>query len=258
MISRVGVIGVGHLASYLVQGLRRASRDIEIVLSPRNAERSAYLTDRFGATVATSNQAVAEAADLVLLTTRPADVLEVCQEIVFVPEQVVVSVAVGLPLADLLPVVAPATAVRVLPISCAAINRSPTLLCPDHPQVKALFGLLGRVHVLSDESQFTAASVLSAFYGWVYALEGEVVRWTIGAGVEPPTARNLVLETVRGAAEMALAHPEQDLTSMLEALATPGGITEHGLTVLDQGQGLEVWVKALESVYCRLGRKDQG
>ena len=40
MIERIGIIGVGHLAGYLVEGLRRASSDIEIVLSPRNAERS--------------------------------------------------------------------------------------------------------------------------------------------------------------------------------------------------------------------------
>ena len=35
MIERVGIIGVGHLAGYLVEGFRRASKVIEITLSPR-------------------------------------------------------------------------------------------------------------------------------------------------------------------------------------------------------------------------------
>jgi len=48
------VFGVGHLAGYLVAGLRRASSDIEIILSPRNVERSARLAARFGATVTVS------------------------------------------------------------------------------------------------------------------------------------------------------------------------------------------------------------
>ena len=257
MIPCVGIIGVGHLAGYLVEGLHRASQVTEIVLSPRNAERAARLADRFGCTVAKSNQAVADAADLILVTTRPDDIESVCQELFYQAEQTVVSVAVGLPLSEFQPAVAPAAAVRALPISCAAINGSPTLLYPAHPQVEALFGLLGQVHILADESQFTAASVLSAFYGWVYALLDEVDRWTASAGVEPQMARTLVLETVRGAAEMALAHPEQDLDSMLRALATPGGITEQGLNVLGQGQGLAVWVEALESVFRRLDRGNQ-
>jgi pyrroline-5-carboxylate reductase len=252
MIQQVGIIGVGHLAGYLVEGLRRASQDIEIILSPRNAERAASLAARFGAAVATDNQAVADAADLILLTTRPGDAVAAAEGIAFRSVQTVVSVAASLPLANLKPAVAPATVVRAMPISCAAINQSPTLLYPDHPQARALFSLLGQVHVLPDESRFIPASVIAAFYGWVFALLDETVAWTAQAGVPPQTARNLVLETVRGAADMALAHPDQDLAAILDTLATPGGITEHGLNVLHQRQGLAAWTEALEAVLSRL------
>ena len=108
MIERVGIIGVGHLAGYLVEGLYRARPALEIVLSPRNAHRSARLADRFGATVATSNQAVADTADLLILSTRPGDAVAVCTEVTFRPGQTVVSVAAGLPLDTLRPAVAPA------------------------------------------------------------------------------------------------------------------------------------------------------
>jgi pyrroline-5-carboxylate reductase len=252
MIERVGIIGVGHLAGYLIEGLRRASQDIEIILSPRNAERAARLAARFGVAVATDNQAVADAADLILLTTRPGDAVAAVEGIAFRSVQTVVSVAASLPLTNLKPAVAPATVVRAMPISCAAINQSPTLLYPDHPQARALFSLLGQVHVLPDESRFIPASVIAAFYGWVYALLAETVAWTIQAGVPPQTARSLVLETVRGAADMALAHPDQDLAAILDTLATPGGITEHGLHVLHQRQGLAAWTEALEAVFNRL------
>jgi len=308
MIGTVGIIGVGHLATYLVEGLRRAGspqaphtsggsvtacprditdspqaphvsggsvtacpRDIaraspdivagsglhsdapiHIVLSPRNAERAASLAARFGAVVAASNQAVAGAADLVILSTRPGDAVAAIADVTFRPEQTVVSVAASLPLGVLQPRVAPATAVRAMPISCAAINRSPTLLYPDHPQARALFHLLGHVHALPDESSFISASAISAFYGWVVALLDETVAWTTGAGVPPQTARSLVLETVRGAAEVALARPDQDLAAILGTLATPGGITGHGLHVLHQRQGLTAWTQALQAVLDRL------
>lgn len=248
-----GIIGVGHLAGYLVEGLRRASPDLEIVLSPRNVERSAELAARFGATVADDNQAVADAADLILLTTRPGDAVAACQDIAFRPAQAVISAAAGLTLAALRAAVAPAAVVRAMPISCAAIDESPTLLYPDDPRAHALFALLGQVHVLPDESRFAPASAIAAFYGWVYALLDETVRWTAQAGVPAETARGLVLETVRGAVDMALRHPDQELAAMLDTLATPGGITEHGLRILRRGGGLTAWAEALSAVLARMG-----
>jgi pyrroline-5-carboxylate reductase len=252
MVERVGIIGVGHLAGYLVEGLRRADPELEIVLSPRNAARSARLAARFGATVATDNQAVADAAALILVTTRPDDVLPVCKRVAFRPEQTVVTTAVGVPLSALEAAVSPAVAVRALPITCAAIGRSPTLLFPDHPPARALFELVGGVHVLDDKTQFTPASTVSAFYGWVYALMDEVIAWTVQAGVPSQIARDLVLETTRGVAEMSLAHPEQDLAVLLDSLATPGGITRLGLQVLRNRHSLDAWIEALAAVLDRL------
>jgi pyrroline-5-carboxylate reductase len=190
--------------------------------------------------------------DLVIVATRPGDACAACQAIAFRPGQTVVSVAAGLSLEDLIPAVAPARVARALPISCVALNESPTLLYPDQPHAHALFALLGQVHVLPDEESFTAASVLSAFYGWVYALLDATVVWTVQAGVPPQTARSLVLETVRGAADMALAQPDEDLAAMLDSLATPGGITASGLDILHHRGALAAWTGALQAVLVRL------
>ena len=116
-----------------------------------------------------------------------------------------ISVAASVRLAELAAEAAPARVVRALPLSCAAVNASPTLLCPDDPQARMAFEPLGTVHTLADEEQFVRASVISAFYGWVYALLDETVAWTTAGGVPPTLARSLALETVRGAAGLALA-----------------------------------------------------
>ncbi len=252
MIERIGFIGVGHLAGYLVEGLRRADSDVGIALSPRNVEMSARLATRFGATVAVDNQAVADKAELILVTTRPGEVLATCEAITFRADQTVVSTAAGVHLGVLRPVVAPAQPVRAMPLTCAAINKSPTLLHPDHPQARSLFELLGSVLALADEAQFTPASAIAAFYGWVYALLDQGVAWTVRAGVPPQTARSLVLETARGAAEMGLSHPDQELSALLDSLATPGGVTRQGLKTLQEGQGLAAWTDALDVVLERL------
>ena len=63
-----------------------------------------------------------------------------------------------------------------MPVSCAAIGRSPTAIFPENAQARELFERVGSVHVLPDEASFEAASALGAYYAWVFALVGEVSR----------------------------------------------------------------------------------
>jgi pyrroline-5-carboxylate reductase len=254
LVERVGIIGVGHLASYLVEGLRRAAPDLEIILSRHLGTHTETLEAEFGATPGDDNQAVADAAEVVVVSTRPADLLGALRSVVFQTHHVVISTAVGVPLASVLEAVGPGLAIRALPLTCSAINRSPTLLFPDQPEARALFERLGTVLAIQDEAQFTRAGAISAYYGWVYALLDEALSWTVRAGIDPEVARTLVLETTRGATEMGLAHPDRELAGLLDSLATPGGITRDGLEVLRKRESLEAWVEALDVVVRRLER----
>jgi len=257
VLERVGIVGVGHLAGYLVEGLARSRPQLEVVLSPRNVERAAALAGRFGARIAADNQAVCDAVSVVLVATRPGDVAGVCQVLSFRPDQTVISTAAGVPLSEVATVVNPAKPVRVMPLTCSAIGQSPTLLYPEDPAARALFELLGTVISVEDEAEFTPASVIAAYYGWIFALMDTAITWCAGAGVPEPTARKLVLETTRGAAEMALHHPDRDLSDLLDSLATPGGVTRQGLETLTRRKSLSAWVEALEDVLQRLRDRDQ-
>jgi len=236
----------------VVEGLRRAKPDLEIILSPRNAAKAAELASRFGARVARRNQEVADSADVVLLTTRPAQAIAALGEITLRAGQLIISAAATVELCELEPAAAPAAVVRALPLSCAAINASPTLLYPDHERARTLLEQIGHVHNLESEEAFVRASVITAFYGWVYALLDETARWTEEGGVPREAARSIVLETVRGAASLGLAQSEQELSDLLEALATPGGITRQGLAIVRDRGGLSAWTEALDAVYARL------
>lgn len=252
MSDTIGILGVGHLAGYLVEGLHSCRADVKIILSPRNMNQAARLVEKYGAIQAESNQAVVQKADLLLLTTRPGDALSALAEVSMHPEQVVVSAVAGIELASLAAVAAPASVVRVMPLSCAAICQSPTVLYPDHPRVRQLFEWLGTVHVVESEQAFNRASVIAAFYGWIYALLEETAGWVREGGLPDDTARSLVLSTVKGAADLAVMRPDHELSELLDTLATPGGITRYGLGVLEDEQGLQAWRKALQAVYQRL------
>ena len=249
-MSRVGLIGVGHLASYLVPGLLRGLEADQVLLSPRNRDKAADLSRRYGVAVARDNQELLARCDLVLLATRPHQAAATVAALSWRAEHTLVSLCAGLPLAAL--DAGPAALARAMPISCAVIGESPTCLTPDLPQVRALLAPLGPVLVLPDEASFEVASVPSALYGWVHALIGETAQWAARAGLPEATARELIAQTLRGAAGMIQAEPERPIDDMIATLATPGGITELGLTQLRAADAFAPWQDACDAVLAKL------
>jgi len=224
MKHRIGILGVGELATYLVRGLFRGGDHPPLLFSPRNAEKAHALTRECDARVCADNAELVTDSEVVIVATRPDQVSEALRDLPWRPTHTLISVAAGVSLAILRDVASPATLVRAMPVSCAAIGESPTAIHPRNEQAQALFERLGPVHVLADEQSFEAASVLGAYYGWVFALMAEVSRWTESAGVPPAQARALVAGMTRGAAATALNDPDRSPAEMLAALQTPGGI----------------------------------
>lgn len=252
MSGAIGIIGVGHLAGYLVEGLKRKNPDLDLVLSPRNAAMSRLLADRWGARVADDNGQVVERSSIVVLATRPEQSAAAAAGLPWRASQTLVSVAAGLPAGALAGVAAPARVVRAMPVACAAINESPTAIFPDDLNARALFSRLGVVQAFADEASFEAASVFGAVYGWAFALVAETSGWAARSGLPAEQARTLAALVLRGAAGMALRDPETPLPDILATLATPGGITRLGLDALDERGALAAWSDACEIVLARL------
>lgn len=251
-MKHLGILGVGHLASYLVPGWARGKDRPSFLLSPRNAAVAARLERDYGCHVASDNAALVRESDVVVLATRPGHAVAAVRGLPWRAQQTVVSVVAGLEIAVLAPAVAPAQLVRSMPITSAAVAESPTLLYPEDAVARALFEPLGPVLVLPDEAAFTSASVIAALYGWVYALIGEAASWSEASGLAPDLARRLVAQTFKGAAAMTLERPEEPLSEIVAGLATPGSITKLGLDHLEQAEVLRQWRTACDLVLQRL------
>ena len=251
-MSVLGILGVGHLAEYLVLGWRRAGIPHEILLSPRGAAMSAKLAAEQGCAVAPDNETLVARSDVLVLATRPAHAVPAVTGLPWRAGQTVVSVVAGLETADLAPAVAPARLVRTMPITCCAIGESPTVMYPEDGVTRELFEGLGGVLAVPDEARFTTASVFGAYYGWVFALVERSAGWAAEAGLNPALARDLAAQTVKGAAAMALARPGEPLAEIIAGLATDGSITKHGLDRLIDAGAFGPWRDACQAVHDRL------
>ena len=259
MTLTVAFIGVGHLAEYMIQGLRKADKATQIWLLARSQARALKLSSCDPNThLASDRQAAVEQADIIVVATRPDDVVPALSSLRFLSHQTIVSVAAGVDLAALSAACAPAKAVRSLPLSCVSIQQSPTLVYPDYPIATEFLSQLGPVHGLVDESQFPAATALTgALYAWLFALMAETFEWAKSSGLPSSVARDLVQDTFAGAASMAKFQGEVSFDDIWESLATPGGISEQGHRVISERHGFKAFSDALDAVRDRLGGAEQ-
>ncbi len=249
-MTRIGFLGVGHLAAEIITGLLRSGLPAaELILSSRGY--GPKLATRHGIELAADNLRLVAAADIVLLATRPHDAVMAVVGLGWRPGQILISACAGVKLAELRAAAAPAEVVRIMPLTASSLGASPTTVYPDLPAVRPLLERLGSVIPLSHEAEFETATVSAAIYGWAQMLIGLGSDWSVAHGMKPEAARRLAAETFVAAGRMVAERPEPS-EALLQSLVTPGGITERGLKVL-AAQGVDAsWSSACDAVLAKL------
>ncbi|NEY89798.1 pyrroline-5-carboxylate reductase dimerization domain-containing protein [Tabrizicola oligotrophica] len=247
---KIGLLGIGHLAAYLVQGAQGAGH--EFLLSPRNPGKAAELARRYGCEVAASNQAVVDACDHILVCLPAAQGLEILAGLTFRAGQEVCSAMAGAALAAVQAAIGPARAtVSMMPGYANAFAAGPTLLHPAHSGWAGFFTACGPAHEIPDPHQFETAAVFGAMSGASLHFLRHLAAWYEAEGLDPTTARRLVAETFRGNAEVLL-QSEAPLDTIYAGVTTPGGITEQLLSDLDRDGALEAWHRGMTRILHRM------
>jgi pyrroline-5-carboxylate reductase len=248
-----GVLGVGSLASFVVTGLcDGVDGPPTVVLSPRNAETAARLAASYPTvTVADDNQAVLDAADLVLVLLRRQH-CDLLQDLSWRPDHVVVSAVSGLPLAELAAMVAPAGEVaRAVAMPANATRSFRTPIHPPVPAALALFERLGGTLPVADGEQFeaiyTSMGTFAPFFGYLTVIS----EFLVSHGLPAADAQQLLASTFVDVAR-PLSRPEPDFAEMVAEYAPPGGGNEQ-LTALMREEGVfDGMARALAEVHRRL------
>ena len=251
-MATIGILGIGHLAGFLVEGLSRGDGADELILSPRNGDKARALAARFGARVAGSNQDVVDQSDLVLVCLPTATGHEILSGLVFREGQSVLSAMAGTSQAQLLPLVAPARAhVTMMPGAANALGCGPSLLYPADEVWHAVLSRLGPVIVPDSAEQYDIAAVFGGFSGASFAWMDAAVGWFEARGLSRDLAQKLIAATVRGNAEVVL-QPGASLDEISKGVATPGGITRQVVDRLNADGALGSWAVALDEVLARI------
>lgn len=115
----------------------------------------------------------------------------------------------------------------------------------------SIFSSIGKSVWLEDEDQLHAVTALSGsgpayFFLMLEALETAA----IDAGIEADTARELAIQTMAGAAEMA-ARSDDDPGQLKRNVMSPGGTTEQAILTFEDGGMRSLVEKAFQAAMTR-------
>jgi pyrroline-5-carboxylate reductase len=231
---RLGFLGAGSMASALARGLGEPS----LVFDVRRERADALAADVGGEAVASPEQ-LAQRADVVVLAHKPAQ-LEEAAEGVAGTAKAIASIVAATPVERLEEVYPDVPVYRFIPNIPVEVGRG--VLCyvrgshaAEGPE-EELLRLLGRCGTIIplDEPLIDPAMALMSCGPAFLALVVESLA-DAGArhGLDPDKARRLVVETMAGSAAFLDANG-LDAEGLRARVATPGGLTEKGLRLLEE------------------------
>ena len=222
-----------------------------LVSDPVN-ERSEQLALLTGGQSLSSNLEVAEAADVVILCHKPAQLESVAQEIRGAGTPVV-SILGSVPLADVRSAYGDTSAFRVLPNLPVEV-RSGVLCWPNsngegelRDSVRALFSRVGTVVELEESLIETAMALSSNAPAFVALVVEAMVDAGVRNGLQPMLATDLVISTMSGTSEL-LAAREGDTLGLRRQVTSPGGSTARGLAALEASGLRTAFDSAVDSI----------
>ena len=239
MFEKILLIGCGNMGGAMLAGWLAAGADPArfTVVDPMLAESPAGVT---------LLRALPEGRfDAVLLGVKPQLLDAVASDLARLTHgTVVLSILAGVELASLAARFPEARGhVRIMPNLAAAIGKSPVALAAQgldaaaRAAVTMLMQPLGTPEWL-DESQFDAVTALAGSGpAFVYRFIDALVSGAVALGLPAEQAQRLALATVEGAGLLAAASPHTP-AELARRVASPGGTTQAGLDVLDEGEAL--------------------
>lgn len=235
---KLGFIGAGHITQSLCKGFLNSQRvsPMQIGVSNRTEGKLQKLKEELVIQAFSSNEELIQFADIIFIAVKPQDFLTVAEEVgrTVNPNQIIISLAAGLPLAKLQKAIPHARWARVIPNTPSAYNQGIigiySLDSALAINLSDLFTLIGEVYINESEDQLNSLLVgTSSGTGFVIELISYYQDWLEEHGFSPDESKSLAVQTFVGASLMCKKHPEKSLLDLVNAVASKKGVTAAGL-----------------------------
>lgn len=270
-LPRIALLGAGSMGGAILAGLVASGVPHGgVTVTNRTAAKADAIGGPGVASVALerdpeANRAAVRGAGLVVLGVKPAGIPELLAAIrdELEPDAAIVSIAAGVTIATMEALV-PNPVLRAMPNTPSLVRLGVTGLAAGSrvtaEQVavaRTFFETVGAVVELPEDRIDALSAVSGSGPAYVFLV---MEQWTAAAvrlGFDESTARLMVEQTVRGAAEL-LSASDADPAELRRRVTSPKGTTERAIAVLDDADLADLFGRAMDAAVARAGQLARG
>jgi pyrroline-5-carboxylate reductase len=240
----VAILGAGSMGQILAEGLLRAGwKTDEITMAARREERASEAERFTGITTLLDPTAAANEHSVVVVAVKPKDVRHLLDQVkdAVTTDQIVISMAAGVPIAVFEKALPGVPVVRTMPNTPAAVDEAMTAYCGGtHADDAALetastvLSAVGETIRLSEDLLDSVTAVSGTGPAYIFLLAEALTEAAIREGLPHHAAERLVDQTLRGSG-LLLRNSEKSAFRLRGEVTSPGGTTAAAMHVLEDG-----------------------
>lgn len=258
-MEKMTIIGGGSMAEAFISGILEnglVNRKNVWVTNHSNKVRLDYLEERYGINGSYDLNELFIDTDIVMLAMKPKDAATAIDKIrkYLTEEMLIVSVLAGVSMNTIEMLAGRQLAIaRAMPNTSAAVGKSATAIAINErvsesqlEMARQLFETVG-LAAFVEESQLDAVTGLSGSGpAYIYYLIEAMENSAVEIGLEKQIAKQLIVQTLIGAAEMvkSSAKPPEQLR---REVTSPGGTTEAGVQILEANGVQQAFISCIKA-----------
>ena len=256
-ILKIGFIGSGKMAGAIIKGII-SSKFLpaeNIKGSEVNPEIAKNAEQRLGIKVITDNKTLVIDSDIIFLAVKPNCVADILEEIKseFTQEKLLVSIAAGVSTSKIENIIGRNRVIRVMPNTPALVLEGMSGVCKGsfagEDDLNFVINLLSNIGkaISVNENQIDIVTAISgsgpAFF---YKVIEDMARAGEKLGLEYEKSLELATQTAIGSAKMITERGETSLQTLIDNVATKGGCTFVGISVMNEENSDKLFYDVIE------------
>jgi pyrroline-5-carboxylate reductase len=244
----IGIAGVGKMGEALVRGLvvGRVVPPSRILVSDAIPTRAKEVAAKHGVGFVETTADLAARADVLVLAAKPKDMASLVHSIAghVKADAIVITLAAGVRTSFVERALGGrGHVVRIMPNLACAVGQGATALAlgktaTEHEAltVEEIFGAIGRVTMVQEPLLDAVTGLSGSGPGFIAALAHSMIEGGVRSGLPREVAYKLVLQTMKGTAELLLIDGLEPM-QLFRMVATPSGTTIAGWAIME-GRGV--------------------
>ena len=259
ILGTLGVIGFGNMGSAIIKGLVKAElfmpSDIHVCDIDKAKLEKARSAGHF---IHSSVIECGEASSIVIVAVKPKDTSDVLYELQNISDKtLIISIAAGITLPTIESMLPEMPVIRVMPntpgmvgAGVSVISRGSKVSDEHVEKAKTIMSAIGFVHEVPEMLMDAVTGLSGSGPAYVAIMIDALSDGGVKMGLPRSMALKLAAQTVFGTAKMILEkriHPAQ----LRDMVASPGGTTIEGISVLEEHAFRSALIKAIEAASIR-------